>query len=75
VQDEGVLEIKMRVFAAASEDARAVADYIRQHEEQTPAPFVILANELPMALRYDPGPRPPARPPSSPRRGHARARG
>jgi len=30
------------------------SDYIRTHEKQVPAPFVILARELPMALLYDP---------------------
>ena len=29
VQDEGLLDIKMRVFATTSEDARAVSEYIR----------------------------------------------
>ena len=54
VHGEGVIDIKMRVFVTNSEDAKAVSDYIRTHEKQVPAPFVVLARDLPMALLYDP---------------------
>jgi hypothetical protein len=50
---EGTLDLKMRVFVAGSEDAKAVSEYIQTHSNQTPSPFVILARELPMALLYD----------------------
>eukprot|EP00960_Hanusia_phi_P051457 760816-Hanusia_phi.AAC.3 len=54
IQGEGVADIKMRVFVANSEDAKAVSDYIQTHEKQLPAPFVVLARDIPMALLYDP---------------------
>ena len=54
VQGEGVVDIKLRVFVTNSEDAKAVGDYIRTHDKQVPAPFVILARDLPMALLFDP---------------------
>jgi len=50
---EGTQDLKMRVFVAGSEDAKAVSEYIQTHSNQTPSPFVILARELPMALLYD----------------------
>jgi hypothetical protein len=34
VPGEGVMDIKMRVFVTNSEDAKAVNDYIRIHEQQ-----------------------------------------
>jgi len=54
VQGEGVVDIKLRVFVTNSEDAKAVGDYIRTHDKQVPAPFVMLARDLPMALLFDP---------------------
>mmetsp|Transcript_39232 Transcript_39232/g.123746 ORF Transcript_39232/g.123746 Transcript_39232/m.123746 type:complete len:412 (-) Transcript_39232:86-1321(-) len=54
IQGEGITDIKMRVFVANSEDAKAVNDYIQSHEKQVPAPFVVLARDIPMALLYDP---------------------
>ena len=55
VEVEGdVIDLKMRVFVSNSEDAKAVNDYIRTHENQVPAPFVMLARDLPMALLYNP---------------------
>mmetsp|Transcript_16128 Transcript_16128/g.25026 ORF Transcript_16128/g.25026 Transcript_16128/m.25026 type:complete len:224 (-) Transcript_16128:283-954(-) len=44
----------MRVFVVNSEDAKAVGEYINAHLEQRPAPFVVLARHLPMAVLYDP---------------------
>jgi len=42
------------VWLASSEDAKAVGEYISAHIDQTPAPFVVLARHLPMAVLYDP---------------------
>lgn len=50
---EGIQDLKMRVFVAGSEDAKAVSEYIQTHSGQIPAPFVILARDLPMALLFD----------------------
>ncbi len=44
----------MRVFVVNSEDAKAVGEYIGSHLSQIPAPFVVLARHLPMAVLYDP---------------------
>jgi len=52
-KDSKEIEVKLRVFVANSEDAKAVQGYIASHEEQTPAPVVILCPILPMAMEYD----------------------
>eukprot|EP00960_Hanusia_phi_P069207 767028-Hanusia_phi.AAC.3 len=54
VCDGGTIDLKMRVFVVNSEDAKAVGEYINSHLKQNPAPFVVLARHLPMAVRYDP---------------------
>jgi hypothetical protein len=48
------MDLKMRVFVVNSEDAKAVGDYIKGHEDQVPAAFVVLAHHLSMAVLYDP---------------------
>jgi hypothetical protein len=48
------MDLKMRVFVVNSEDAKAVAEYIKGHVDQVPAPFVVLAKHLSMAVLYDP---------------------
>lgn len=45
---------QMRVFVVNSEDAKSVGEYINSHLDQVPAPFVVLAKHLPMAVLYDP---------------------
>jgi len=47
------VEVKLRVFVANSEDAKAVQAYIASHDNQTPAPVVVLCPILPMAMEYD----------------------
>ena len=47
------VEVKLRVFVANSEDAKAVQGYIASHDEQVPAPVVVLCPMLPMAMEYD----------------------
>ena len=47
------MEIKMRVFVCNSVEARAVGEYITAHKDQRPAPFVVLARQLSMAIAYD----------------------
>jgi hypothetical protein len=47
------VELKLRVFVANSEDAKAVQGYIASHDEQVPAPVVVLCPMLPMAMEYD----------------------
>ena len=54
VCDGGTIDLKMRVFVVNSEDAKAVGEYINSHLKQNPAPFVVLARHLPMAVLYDP---------------------
>jgi len=49
-----VYTTQMRVFVVNSEDAKAVGEYIGSHLHQIPAPFVVLAKHLPMAVLYDP---------------------
>jgi len=50
----GTVPLQMRVFVVNSEDAKAVGEYINSHLNQVPAPFVVLARHLPMAVLYDP---------------------
>lgn len=54
VKGGGTVDLKMRVFVVNSEDAKAVAEYIKAHMDQVPAPFVVLARHLSMAVLYDP---------------------
>ena len=54
VQGDGPLHIQLRVFAATSVEARALKEYIRANEDQTPCPFIMLVRQLPMAVQYDP---------------------
>ncbi|KAJ1481273.1 hypothetical protein T484DRAFT_1808100 [Baffinella frigidus] len=35
-------------------EAKAIKEYIREHEHQKPCPFIILVRQLPMAVLYDP---------------------
>ena len=37
-----------------SVEAKALKEYIHEHEGQTPCPFIMLAKNLPMAVVYDP---------------------
>jgi hypothetical protein len=52
-KDGKEVEVKLRVFVANSEDAKAVQTYIASHDNQTPAPVVVLFPTLPMAMEYD----------------------
>ena len=54
VAEGATIDLKMRVFVVNSEDAKAVGEYINAHRDQRPAPFVVLARHLPMAVLYDP---------------------
>jgi len=54
VSEGCTIDLKMRVFVVNSEDAKAVGEYINSHMDQLPAPFVVLAKQLPMAVLYDP---------------------
>jgi hypothetical protein len=47
------VDLKLRVFVADSEDAKAVKGYIETHDEQVPAPVVVLCPKLPVAMEYD----------------------
>jgi hypothetical protein len=47
------MDIKMRVFVCNSVEARAVGEYVTAHKEQRPAPFVVLARQLSMAIAYN----------------------
>jgi len=47
------MDIKMRVFVCNSVEARAVGEYITMHKDQRPAPFVVLARQLSMAIAYN----------------------
>jgi hypothetical protein len=53
VSSEGVMDLKMRVFVANSVEAKAVWEYISSHSTQVPAPFVVLARHVKMAVSYD----------------------
>ena len=44
VPGQGMLDIKMRVFVANSEDAKAVSEYIKSHADQVPASLVVLVH-------------------------------
>jgi len=48
---EGKVELKLRVFVANSEDAKAVQGYIASHDEQVPAPVVVLCPMLRIVLQ------------------------
>eukprot|EP00286_Rhodomonas_abbreviata_P020587 CAMPEP_0181310982 /NCGR_PEP_ID=MMETSP1101-20121128/12887_1 /TAXON_ID=46948 /ORGANISM="Rhodomonas abbreviata, Strain Caron Lab Isolate" /LENGTH=355 /DNA_ID=CAMNT_0023417669 /DNA_START=750 /DNA_END=1813 /DNA_ORIENTATION=+ len=52
VHKEGLLHIQLRVFAATSVEAKALKDYIATRPTQSPAPFIVLAKHLPMAVSY-----------------------
>jgi hypothetical protein len=54
VAEGGTIDLKMRVFVVNSEDAKAVGEYIKAHLDQVPAPFVVLAQHLSMAVLYNP---------------------
>lgn len=43
----------MRVFVCNSVEARAVGEYVTAHKDQRPAPFVVLARQLSMAIAYN----------------------
>ena len=47
------VDIKLRLFVSRSEDAKAVQSYISAHSKQRPAPFVVLFENLPVAVRYN----------------------
>jgi hypothetical protein len=47
------MDIKMRVFVCNSVEARAVGEYVTAHKDQRPAPFVVLARQLSMAIAYN----------------------
>jgi hypothetical protein len=49
-----VVELKLRVFVADGEDAKAMRTYIELNDEQVPAPVVVLCPKLPVAMQYDP---------------------
>jgi len=46
------VNLKLRLFVSRSEDAKAVQSYINAHSKQRPAPFVVLFENLPVAVRY-----------------------
>lgn len=52
--NEGKIDLHLRVFASNSQEARALREYVKANPNQSPAPFVILATQLPMAVMYDP---------------------
>jgi hypothetical protein len=54
VAEGHTIDLKMRVFVVNSEDAKAVGEYMASHMSQHPAPFVLLAKHIPMAVLYDP---------------------
>ncbi len=47
------VNLKLRLFVSRSEDAKAVQSYITAHSKQRPAPFVVLFENLPVAVRYN----------------------
>jgi hypothetical protein len=53
IANEGPVDLKMRVFVANSIEAKAVWDYISAHPHQEPAPFVVLARDLHIAVSYE----------------------
>ena len=53
VLNEGTINIQLRVFASNSVEARALRDYVSANLDQSPAPFVVLARQLPMAVTYN----------------------
>lgn len=60
VKGEGPLHIQLRVFVASSGEARALKDYIHSNEDQIPCPFILLTEQLPMAVMYESGTLNPA---------------
>ena len=46
------VEVKLRLFVSRSEDAKAVQNYIGAHSKQRPSPFVLLFENLPVAVKY-----------------------
>jgi hypothetical protein len=46
------IDLKLRLFVSRSEDAKAVQGYISSHSKQRPAPFVVLFESLPVAVKY-----------------------
>jgi hypothetical protein len=52
------LKLRVRVFVADGEDAKAVQGYIASHVEQVPSPVVVLFPKLPVAIKYDPTQKP-----------------
>ena len=60
VKGDGPLHIQLRVFVASSVEARALKDYIHSNEDQIPCPFILLTEQLPMAVTYESGALNPA---------------
>lgn len=50
----GRVDLKLRIFVSNSEDSRAIDHYIRANPTQTPAPFVLLAESLPLTAIFNP---------------------
>jgi hypothetical protein len=48
-----VVDLQIRVLAAAGAEASAIKEYIALHSSQAPAPFVILHGNLDMGVAYD----------------------
>eukprot|EP00291_Cryptomonas_curvata_P015568 CAMPEP_0172151076 /NCGR_PEP_ID=MMETSP1050-20130122/16_1 /TAXON_ID=233186 /ORGANISM="Cryptomonas curvata, Strain CCAP979/52" /LENGTH=465 /DNA_ID=CAMNT_0012819117 /DNA_START=749 /DNA_END=2146 /DNA_ORIENTATION=- len=51
----GLVPLKLRVFVANSEDAKAVGDYIKDHASVIPAAVVVLCREVFITLRCEGG--------------------
>uniref|UniRef100_A0A7S0I0P0 Uncharacterized protein n=1 Tax=Hanusia phi TaxID=3032 RepID=A0A7S0I0P0_9CRYP len=49
----GSIPLRMRLFVANSEDAKAAREYVSANQSQRPTPFVILSHALPIAVSYD----------------------
>jgi hypothetical protein len=47
------VNLKLRLFVSRSEDAKAVQGYINAHSKQRPSPFIVLFENLPVAVRYN----------------------
>ncbi len=52
---EAPILLSLRLLAASSWDALAVLEYIQSFPNQRPAPLVVLARQLLLAVCYDPG--------------------
>ncbi|KAJ1488637.1 hypothetical protein T484DRAFT_1887124, partial [Baffinella frigidus] len=50
------VDVELRLFIAHSDDAKMMQRYIDRHKNERPAPFVLLAPLLPVALEYRPAP-------------------